>query len=103
MGEESWAKFLRPIIVMIPYWVARSLMFIGVWYIVLFPFHINWYGYGLSLVVALAYGLWIRHRWRVKVLERSDRGIVYWVRRVKRGEKETPKEPTSPPVLTPRQ
>jgi hypothetical protein len=95
-------KLLRPVTVMIPYWLARTLMFIGVWYLVLFPFHINWYGYGLSIVVALAYGLWIRRRWRVKVLERSDRGVVYWVRRVKKGDKEVTEPPPSSVVL-PRQ
>jgi hypothetical protein len=46
-----------PVIVMIPYWLARTLIFIGVWYLVLFPVHINRYGYVLSIVVAFAYGL----------------------------------------------
>jgi hypothetical protein len=92
---------MRP--VMLPYWIARALMFIGVWYLVLFPFRINWYGYALSIVVALAYGLWARRRWRIVVLEKSDRGVVYWVRRVKKGETEISEESPPSSIVLPRQ
>jgi hypothetical protein len=84
-------RLMRP--VMLPYWIARSLVFIGVWYLVLFPFHINWYGYGLSIVVAAVYGFWVRRRWRITVLEKSDQGVVYWVRRVKKGERKAQEQP----------
>jgi hypothetical protein len=87
---------------MIPHWIAWPLVLLGVWYVVLFPFRIDWYGYGLSLALAAGYGAWARRRFRVTVLEHSDRGVVYWVRRVEKGKQEATEKPPSA-VLTPPQ
>jgi hypothetical protein len=95
-------KITRERLKMIPLWVATPLIYLGVFYVLFFPLGVGWYGYGVSLVIAVGLGAWVFPRYRVTVLERSDRGIVYWVRRVKKGEDRAPEEPTSP-VLTPRQ
>jgi hypothetical protein len=87
---------------MIPLWLAWPLVCLGGWYIFAFPLGFGWLGYGLSVALAVAVAVWARPRYQVTVLERSERGVVYWVRRVKKGEKEISEKPSSR-VLTPRQ
>jgi hypothetical protein len=90
-------------LVKIPLWVAWPLMWLGAWYVIAFPiFGLDWFGYVGSVVFAVAFGAWARPRYRVRVLERSERGVVLWVRRVEKGEKDISEEPPSSIVL-PRQ
>jgi hypothetical protein len=82
---------MRP--TMIPIWLAWPLWFLGVIYLTAFPFGLDWFAYGSSIVFAVVVGAWARSRYRVTVLERSDRGVVYWVRRVKKGEGKAQEQP----------
>src|SRR5689334_21810276 len=94
-----WAMRLR----LIPPWLAWPLLYQGLIYVFAFPFGLlTWYGYGITLAVAAAIGLWVRPRYQITVLERSGRGTVYWVRRVNKGDKEAAEPPPSSVVL-PRQ
>jgi uncharacterized membrane protein len=78
---------------MLPFWIAWPLVLLGAWYVLVFPFGLDWFGYGISIAFAVAFAAWARPRYRVTVLERSDRGVVYWVRRVKKGEEKAQEQP----------
>jgi hypothetical protein len=97
-----WKKLTRANQMWLPLWIASPLLFLGIVYLVFFPLGLDWFGYGASVAIAAVTGAWIRSRYRVTVLERSDRGIVYWVRRVKKGEERKQETPPAS-VLTPHQ
>jgi hypothetical protein len=91
-------------LVRIPFWVAWPLMWLGAWFTIVFPlFGLDWFGYGIGVAFAVGFGAWLRPRYRVSVLERSERGVVLWVRRVKKADKE--RSEGSPPssIVLPRQ
>jgi hypothetical protein len=87
----------------IPLWVAWPLFYLGAWYVLAFPLGLDWLGYGVSLAFAIVIGAFARRRYQVTVLERSDRGTVYWVRRVKKGEKAISEEQPISSIVLPRQ
>jgi hypothetical protein len=66
---------------LIPLWIAWPLCFLGALFVVFVPFGIDWFDYGLGLVIAACFGWWARRRYEMTVLERSERGWVVWVRR----------------------
>ena len=84
---------------MLPLWVATPLIYLGVVYVVFFPLGLSWYGYAGGIAFAAVIGAWMRPRYQLRVLERSDRGVVYWVRRVGKGAK--PEEPASSVLMPP--
>ncbi len=93
--RELARKITRARLKMIPLWVATPLIYLGLFYVVFFPLGLDWYGYGISVATAAALGAWVFPRYRVTVLERSERGVVYWVRRVKKGEGKAQEQPSA--------
>jgi hypothetical protein len=85
-----WRRSLR-----IPPWISLPLLGEGAYFVVLYPFGIDWYQYGSSLVVAVAVGVWAKRRYRVSVLHRHERGVVLWLRWGK------PEADPSQPVIVP--
>ena len=79
-------KRLTRRIEVLPVWLGAPLALLGVWYIFVGPFGFDWVGYAVGLAMAIFVGWWTRSRYEVKVLERSERGVVYWMRRLERGK-----------------
>jgi hypothetical protein len=85
--EEAHAAVDAAVLDRVAAGLARRLV------VLVFPFGLDWFGYGISIAFAVAFAAWARPRYRVTVLERSDRGVVYWVRRVKKGEEKAQEQP----------
>jgi hypothetical protein len=82
--------------VMLPGWLAVPLIWLGALYVVATPLlGRDWYSYGFALLVALGIGLWVRSRYQVTVIERSERGIVIWIRWEKKAKVSEANAPTS--------
>jgi prepilin signal peptidase PulO-like enzyme (type II secretory pathway) len=87
--------------IMLPYWLSAPLALLGAFFLVFVPFGIDWSDYAAALVIAAAFGWYMRRRWAVTVLERTDKGAVYCVRkRPRKGETEEPPAYTAPSDLT---
>jgi hypothetical protein len=85
----------------IPLWAALPLVWLGVSLTLLYPLSVvdgswaAWVSFGLVLAGAGYLGFSIHRKYKVTVLERSERGVVYWVQRVKPDEE----KPVSPVVM----
>jgi hypothetical protein len=76
----------------IPLWAAMPLVWLGVSLTLIYPLGVvdgswtAWVSFGLVLAGAVYFGFSIHRKYKVTVLERSERGVVYWVQRVKPDE-----------------
>ena len=64
---------------------ATFLAALGIAFLLALPFGAanDWYMYGLSIVIAALFGWAAHRRYVITVLERSDRGAVFWLHRRK--------------------
>jgi hypothetical protein len=85
---------------LIPIWIASPLGFLGVIFIIFYPLGRDWATYLLALVVAVVEAVWMRTRYKMVVLERSERGWFIWLRKVKKRADE--ERPCSSNVILPR-
>jgi len=68
-------------------WVSLPLAWLGLVFLVTYPpREMDWYHYGFALVVAVAFGLYARLRYRSRVLERSKDRVVIAIERRRRAE-----------------
>jgi lysylphosphatidylglycerol synthetase-like protein (DUF2156 family) len=79
--RRSWWQKLQTAV--LPLWLATALVFLGGVFVLSTPLGWGWSEYVVALVLAVALGAWTRHTWAMTVLERSERGIVVWLRRQK--------------------
>jgi hypothetical protein len=80
---------------LLPAWLVAPLVWLGLVYLARPLGTEDLYGYGFALFVAALFGLWVRSRYRVTVLERSERGVVLWLRWTNKTEQAEP----PPPVI----
>jgi hypothetical protein len=66
------------------------LLWLGLIFLLFYPFGMDWHGYGTAVFMALVIGVWAYPRYRVKILARSHHGAVYWTQRVRKGEPAPP-------------
>lgn len=77
----AWRLFLPPL------WLSNGFLFLGIVLGVLYPAGLlTWGMYGAAVAIALGYGWVMQRSYRVTVLERSERGVVIWMRRKEKGE-----------------
>jgi branched-subunit amino acid transport protein len=97
MGNKrlSWWQKLQ--IAVLPLWLATALVFLGGVFVLSRPLGWGWSEYLVALILAVALGAWTRHAWAMTVLERSERGIVIWLRR--RNQVATDATGSSRPVI----
>jgi hypothetical protein len=65
----------------LPLWLSLPLAFLGIALTILYPFGPNWPFYIVALLVAVWSGWWVRRRFVITVLERSDRSVVFRMER----------------------
>jgi hypothetical protein len=94
-APSAWRRLMwRP--VRIPPWALTSLAWLGVCFVLLVPFGMDWFKYGAALVVAVLVVVWTRRNFHSRILWRSKSELVSWQRW---GKGDLPAEP--PVVVTP--
>jgi zinc-ribbon domain len=81
----GWLRRLFRKRFLLPGWLVAPLALLGLFYLVE-PWRHDWYSYGFGLFSAAVIGVWVRSRYRVTVLHRTERGAVLWVRWSKKEE-----------------
>jgi len=85
-----------------PLWLEVPLVLLGATFVGFYPLAVLWGAYwevyGLMVVTAVLAGWWLHSRYRVQVLEHSERGVVLWLtrRRRQRGPTAEPARPSEP-------
>jgi hypothetical protein len=108
MADTTRRWWRRLELTVVPLWIAAPLAHLGASLAILYPIAllvgapIAWIVYAAMLAVTTYAALSIRRKWEVRVLERSERGVVYWVHRIDAtGSVPEDRQGSGPPLLHP--